>query len=651
MLLVFISTLLKIGVFLGLVGAIAPLLVLAERRQSAMFQDRIGPVRAGIPLPMELWNLIWPAGAALIVAGWLMDATLTPAFLVFGPHYDIELASASAVYSWVPVIGPFLQFFLLENPWYYQLIVFVSGLTQVGGVAVLFTGLTFRDKISVAEFVKGPASQGAGAFGRAALGYAAWAALALIVHLALGGDAARMEDVGVFLAAPLADAAAALDSIFSFAWKVSLGAGVLLAGGAVWAFGQNLKHPSFGVRALLHFLGVGAFTAFVAMVVFMASDAEGTLVRLSAAPDHVPLGTAYYEWSIVIALLLGGMHVLLEVVIRNTVDKRGHFVAFGGLHTIVDVIKTVFKEDFVPPRADKFLHSAAPILATIPAFATFAVIPFAPDLHWGPEGDGFRWLWTIVSDGVTPAGTTIPMQIANINVGILYIFAIAGTGIVGAAIAGYSSDNKYSLLGGLRAASQMVSYEVTLGLTLVGCFMIYGSLLLDDMVQWQVDHVWGVFVQPLALILFFFASIAEIKRVPFDAPEGESEIVAGYMLEYSSMKFLMFMMGEFIEHIVIAGLVVTLFFGGWHIPFLHSDGFHFGFLGYDIQLEHVLVVAIGFGAFLAKMIVVLFLLLQVRWTLPRFRYDQTMQLCWKIMLPLSLANIVLTGVGVLLLEG
>jgi len=252
----------------------------------------------------------------------------------------------------------------------------------------------------------------------------------------------------------------------------------------------------------------------------------------------------------------------------------------------------------------------------------------------------------------TVMGTTIPLQVANLNVGILYIFAIAGTGIVGAAIAGYSSDNKYSLLGGLRAASQMVSYEVTLGLTLVGCFMVYGTLLLDGMVQWQVDHVWGVFIQPLGFILFFFAAIAEMKRVPFDAPEGESEIVAGYFLEYSGFKFGMFMTGEFLEHIVSGSLIAVLFFGGYDVPFLHSDGFHFAeVIGYDIQLPHVVVVLIGVGSFLLKTFIFVFLFLQVRWTLPRFRYDQIMQLCWKIILPLSLANILITGVVILMIQG
>ncbi|HJL14630.1 MAG TPA: complex I subunit 1 family protein [Sandaracinaceae bacterium LLY-WYZ-13_1] len=350
----------------------------------------------------------------------------------------------------------------------------------------------------------------------------------------------------------------------------------------------------------------------------------------------------------VLGVAIAAFHFAASWVVKHAVDSRNELTLFGLLHPAVDSLKMFWKEDFVPPRADKFLFHIAPIIALIPALATYAVIPFGPDLHWGPEGEPFKWLFSVVPEGAALAGETIPLQVANINVGILFVFAVAGTGIVGAAIAGYSSDNKYALLGGLRAASQMVSYEVTLGLTLVGCFMIYGTLLLDEMVVWQQEHVWGFLVQPLALILFFFASIAEMKRVPFDAPEGESEIVAGYFLEYSGFKFGMFMTGEFLEHLVSSSLIVTLFFGGYDVPLLHSDGFHLGdWLGFDILLPHIAVIAISIVVFLLKMGVFVFLQIQVRWTLPRFRYDQIMQLCWKIILPLSLANILVTGVLIL----
>jgi len=236
---------------------------------------------------------------------------------------------------------------------------------------------------------------------------------------------------------------------------------------------------------------------------------------------------------------------------------------------------------------------------------------------------------------------------------VLYIFAIAGTGVIGAALAGYCSDNKYALLGGIRAAGQMVSYEVTLGLSLVGCFMIYGSLLLEDMVAHQVaNHVWGIFMQPLAFILFFTGSIAETKRIPFDVPEGESELAAGYFTEYSGMKFGMFMMGEYIEIVASSCLLVVLFFGGHDVPFLFADGLRAELMGHDfggliLPLPHLAVVGLGIVIFILKVVVLCWLSLMIRWSLPRFRYDQIMKLCWQYMLPASLANIFLTGVLVL----
>lgn len=332
----------------------------------------------------------------------------------------------------------------------------------------------------------------------------------------------------------------------------------------------------------------------------------------------------------------------------------GRLTIFGGLHALADAVKAFTKEDFIPPGGDRFLHSIAPIIAMIPVFATFAVIPFGPTLYWDH-------LFEQLPPAGPVDGPVIPLQVADLNIGILYIFAIAGTGIIGAAIAGYASNNKYSLLGGLRAASQMVSYEVTLGLSIVPMFMIYDSLRLSDMVLWQASHVWGIFVQPLAFVLFFAASIAEYKRVPFDAPEGESEIVAGYFLEYSSGKWLIYMMGEFVEVAVSAAIVAALFLGGWHVPFLTQSGweafgYRFDLLGTnwailsEVANSHLFIVIVSVVAFLLKMGVIAFLSIQVRWTLPRFRYDQIMQLCWKLMLPIALVNILVTGVAILALH-
>lgn len=310
----------------------------------------------------------------------------------------------------------------------------------------------------------------------------------------------------------------------------------------------------------------------------------------------------------------------------------------GLLHPLADALKMVWKEDFVPPRADKFLHAAAPIIALIPALATFAVIPFGATLYWDLLTQALPATGAIDARG-------IPLQVASVNIGILYIFAIAGTGVVGAAIAGYSSDNKYALLGGIRAAGQMVSYEVTLGLSLVGCFMVYDTLLLERMVDWQGEHVWGVVAQPLAFLLFLAASTAESKRVPFDAPEGESEIVAGYFLEYSGMKFGMFFMGEFMEVVVSSALIVTLFFGGYHLPFLNRGGLEL--FGHAIPLTHLTVTLLQVVTFVVKLTLMIWFQLMIRWTLPRFRYDQIMKLCWRLILPLSLLNILVTGLLVL----
>jgi NADH-quinone oxidoreductase subunit H len=328
---------------------------------------------------------------------------------------------------------------------------------------------------------------------------------------------------------------------------------------------------------------------------------------------------------------------------RAGINLFGKNITLAGLlHPLADALKFVWKEDFIPPKADKLLHSLAPIIALVPAISVFAVIPFGGYLY-------LDHLLDVVEPGKLAAeafsGVPISLQVANINVGILFVFAIAGTGVVGAAIAGYSSDNKYALLGGVRAASQMVSYEVTLGLAIVGCFMVYDSLLLQDMIAWQRAHVWGIFVQPLAFFLYFTAAIAESKRIPFDVPEGESELAAGYLTEYSGMKFGMFFMGEFIEVVTSSGLVIALFLGGYDVPFLRDYGFDF--FGLVVGVPHVAVIAIQVLVFILKLVVLIWLQLMIRWSLPRFRYDQIMQLCWKVLLPLSLANILLTGIVVL----
>jgi NADH-quinone oxidoreductase subunit H len=377
--------------------------------------------------------------------------------------------------------------------------------------------------------------------------------------------------------------------------------------------------------------GILAIVALIALT-FVAIRGSNPLPVSSATLTKTLIGFG------VASVLLRVGYGVHSMIIRN----QGKIMLIGLLHPVADALKFVFKEDFVPPKSDKLLFALGPIIALIPAIAAFAVIPFASTMH-------LDHLNEVLPRTGELSGAAIPLQVASINVGILFIFAIASTGVVGAAISGYASDNKYSLLGGIRAASQMVSYEVVLGLTLVPAFMLYRSLRLEDMVMWQHDQVWGIFVPPLTLgfITFFIAAIAETKRVPFDLPEGESELVGGYLTEYSGMKFGMFFMGEFVEVVSLAAIASVLFFGGWDVPFLYRDGFEFSlpFLSgsYSVPMVHWLVLVVQVLFFLLKIVVFIWFQLMIRWSLPRFRYDQLMKLCWKGLLPISLINILVMG--------
>ena len=307
---------------------------------------------------------------------------------------------------------------------------------------------------------------------------------------------------------------------------------------------------------------------------------------------------------------------------------------FGLLHPIADAIKMLLKEDFVPPKADKLLFNMAPFLSVVFALGAFAAIPFG--------------------NSVTIGGREISLQVASINVGLLYIFAMVSMGLYGVILAGYASQNNYAFLGGLRASSQMLSYEISMGVSILGLVMVYQTLDLQEMVRAQGDTLfggwipkWGIFTQPLAFFLFATAAMAETKRVPFDLPEGESEII-GYFVEYSGMKFGMYFLTDFVETILASALLTTLFFGGWQIPYLGEGGFHFPW-GAAILLGPWTVTILGVLAFSLKVAFFCWLLMMVRWTLPRFRYDQLMELGWKIMFPLSLANILITGLILLVM--
>ncbi len=327
----------------------------------------------------------------------------------------------------------------------------------------------------------------------------------------------------------------------------------------------------------------------------------------------------------------------------------------GLLHPLADALKFFTKEDFMPPKADRLLFMLAPIMAMGMVFTLVGTIPFGdticlhefrvrvPNIFSGPAVPRFGLCAADPKNGYYP----IDLAVSPLSVGILYVFAMSGQGIIAAAIAGWSSDNKFSLMGALRAASQMVSYEVTLGMSLIGAMMIYGTVRLDDMVRWQGEHAWGIFVQPLAFFVFFTAAVAENKRIPFDLPEAESELVSGYFTEYAGMKFGMFYFAEYAEVVTGSMLLVTIFLGGWSLPFFHRDGLTIAFGSLELvraPIAHLWMTLIGVLAFFGKVIVVCWLQVFVRWTLPRFRYDQLMKLGWKVLLPTSLANILVTGV-------
>ena len=285
----------------------------------------------------------------------------------------------------------------------------------------------------------------------------------------------------------------------------------------------------------------------------------------------------------------------------------------GLLQPIADGIKFLMKEDIIPAGVDKPIYLLAPAMLLIPALMTFAVIPFG--------------------SAITLFGRNIPLQVADVNVGILYILALTSIGVYGLVLAGWASNSKYPLIGGLRSSAQLISYELTMGLAIVSIVLLSGSLRLNDIISQQQGHFlsWNVFKQPLAFLIFLIAVYAETNRLPFDLTEAEQELVGGYHTEYSSMKFAMFYMAEYANMITAAALTVTLFFGGWDLPFLNETSM--GMLG----------VVLSVAAFILKTAFFLFLFIWVRWTFPRFRYDQLMNLGWKVMLPLALFNIFITA--------
>jgi NADH-quinone oxidoreductase subunit H len=317
-------------------------------------------------------------------------------------------------------------------------------------------------------------------------------------------------------------------------------------------------------------------------------------------------------------------------------------VWWGLFHGMADGLKMLLKEDFKPRAYDWYAYEVAPWVAFVPVLLVFAVVPFGGILV---PGELFPSLKDWFGD------RSYPMQIATLDAGLLIVFAFGGMTVIGAMLAGWSSDNKFSLLGALRAGSQMISYEVVMGLTVLGLIVIYGTVDLDAIVRQQSGTVlgilpaWGIVFQPFAAVLFLTAAMAENKRAPFDLPEAESELIAGYFTEYSGMKMGLFMFAEFIEIAIIGALFTTLFLGGYNLPWLTDAGFVFPG-GATLEMSHGLVVVTQMLTFLAKVFVVCSFQILVRWTLPRFRYDQLLRFAWKFLFPLALANLCVTVLAV-----
>ena len=329
-----------------------------------------------------------------------------------------------------------------------------------------------------------------------------------------------------------------------------------------------------------------------------------------------------FVWGVVLGAVLPNL-IWVERRMAGLIQDRpgpNRVGPFGLLQAIADILKMFMKEDVVPMYADRLLHTIAPLILLVPAMTTFAVIPFGSSIYLFDRD--------------------IPLVIADVNIGILYVFALTSIGIYGLVLAGWASNNKFALLGGLRSSAQVISYELAMGIAAIAVFLAAGSLRLTKVVEYQASGtflgflpLWNCFPQALGCMIFVVSAFAETNRLPFDLPEAEAELVAGYHTEYSAFRFGMFFMAEYLNLIAASAMMATLYFGGWSLPGLHPTG--------------ILGGVISIAVFAAKTGFFIFLFVWVRWTLPRFRFDQLMNLGWKVFLPLALLNLIVTGALVL----
>jgi NADH-quinone oxidoreductase subunit H len=383
---------------------------------------------------------------------------------------------------------------------------------------------------------------------------------------------------------------------------VGLGAGFYLAAGWLAVGFDRLGLPA----------SYGAAIANVVTLMLVVMMISGSLLTV-----------AERKWSALMQNRIGA----------NRIKVFGS--SLGGIpFLLADALKMLTKERIEPAQRTRFLYEIAPALSFAPIFALFAIIPVGPSIP----------LRDIV--GAAGNGMGIALQVSRLDTGLIYLFAIASLSVYGTSLAGWASNNKLALLGGVRASSQMISYEVSLGLSLVGTMLAYRSLKLEEMVVAQGTAVigpvpaLGILLQPIGFLIFFASAFAETKRAPFDLPEGESEIV-GYFVEYSGMKFGLMFLAEFIEIVVLSGIVTAVFLGGWHPIFVNTEWLR-------QTVSPLAFGAICAAAFVLKMVVMMWLQLTIRWLLPRFRFDQIQKLCWKILLPAGIANIFVTAAALLI---